>query len=173
MFTNEAWLIRKWALWDEILPNCSGVAEWRSSLLGKGVHCIEQCFKPVEGLIHMTHPGMSEECSSNDTSPFDWFWQCSPTSLQQSLEGRPRSWNHRMVWVGRDLQDHPIPKPCHGRYTFHQTMLLKAPPSLEHFQDGASTTDHFFCGLLPYWVVLEVPYFEWHHKHPFRREQIL
>lgn len=24
------------------------------------------------------------------------------------------SWNHRMLWVGRDLKDHVVPKPCHG-----------------------------------------------------------
>ena len=23
------------------------------------------------------------------------------------------SWSHRMVWVGRDLKDHPVPNPCH------------------------------------------------------------
>lgn len=23
--------------------------------------------------------------------------------------------NHRMVWVERDLRDHPVPAPCHGQ----------------------------------------------------------
>ena len=29
-------------------------------------------------------------------------------------------WNHRMVWVGRDLKDHLVPTPvAMGRDTFH------------------------------------------------------
>ena len=29
-------------------------------------------------------------------------------------KGRPRSYNHRTAWVGKDLKAHPAPTPCHG-----------------------------------------------------------
>jgi len=36
-----------------------------------------------------------------------------------------------MVWVGRDLLDHPVPMPlAMGKDTFHWTRLLKAPSDL-------------------------------------------
>jgi len=28
-------------------------------------------------------------------------------------KGEKESQNHSMVWVGRDLTDHPVPPPCH------------------------------------------------------------
>lgn len=87
MVTNGAQLVRKWDLGNEVLPDCNGVAEWRSSSSGKGMHWT----KPVEGLIHIKHPGVSEKCYSNDTSPFQSFWQCPPTGLKLSLKGRPRT----------------------------------------------------------------------------------
>lgn len=39
-----------------------------------------------------------------------------------------------MVWIGRDLQTHPVPHPAIGSDTFHLTRLFFAP-GLEHFQE--------------------------------------
>ncbi|KAK4821027.1 hypothetical protein QYF61_012113 [Mycteria americana] len=44
--------------------------------------------------------------------------------------------NHRMVWVGRDLTDHPVPTPCHGQGHLPPDQVAQSPiqPGLEHCQ---------------------------------------
>jgi len=46
-----------------------------------------------------------------------------------------------MVWVGRDLTDHPFPPPATGRDPFHQPRVLRAPSSLalDTATEGAAT----------------------------------
>ena len=53
--------------------------------------------------------------------------------------------NHRMVWVGRDLIDHPVPTPCPGQGPLPPDPAASSPvqPSLEHCQGGGS---HSFSG---------------------------
>ncbi|XP_050832625.1 uncharacterized protein LOC108961679 isoform X10 [Serinus canaria] len=43
----------------------------------------------------------------------------------KNVPGEPR--NPRLVWVGRDLKEHFIPTPCHGRDTSHCPRLLPLP----------------------------------------------
>jgi len=51
------------------------------------------------------------------------------------------SQNHRMVWVGRDLTDHPVPTPCHGQGHLPSDQLLKALSdlALNPAREGAAT----------------------------------
>lgn len=51
------------------------------------------------------------------------------------------SGNYRMVWVGADLQNHPVPPTCLGQGYLHCPSLLKAPSILllHISRDGAST----------------------------------
>lgn len=46
------------------------------------------------------------------------------------MDFREKSWNHRMVWVGRNLKDHVFPTLCSGQGTSHQSVLLRAPSNL-------------------------------------------
>jgi len=43
-----------------------------------------------------------------------------------------------MVWVGRDLIDHPVPHPCHGQGPLPPGQVAQSPvqPGLERFQAG-------------------------------------
>jgi len=52
----------------------------------------------------------------------------------------PSHKNHRMVWVGRDLEDHPVPAPCCQLPT-HQLRLPCTPSKLvlSTSTDGAPT----------------------------------
>jgi len=56
-----------------------------------------------------------------------------------------RSQNHRLVWVGRDLTDHPVPPPCPGQGPLppEQGAPSPAQPGLEPCQGGGS---HSFSG---------------------------
>jgi len=47
-----------------------------------------------------------------------------------------------MAWVGRDLEDHPVPIPSHRLVVPHQIMLPRAPSNmtLSTSRDGAPTT---------------------------------
>jgi len=46
-----------------------------------------------------------------------------------------------MVWVGRDLIDHPVQPPAIGRDPFHQPRVLRAPSNLalNTAREGAAT----------------------------------
>lgn len=33
-----------------------------------------------------------------------------------------KSWNHKIIWVGKDLKGHLIPTPARGRDTFQEVM---------------------------------------------------
>jgi len=50
-----------------------------------------------------------------------------------------------MVWVGRDLKDHPVPNPRHGQGHLPLDQAAPSPiqPGLECFQGGGS---HNFFG---------------------------
>jgi len=54
------------------------------------------------------------------------------------------SWNHRMVWFGRDILD-VVPTPCQGQGPLPpaQGSLSPIQPGLEHCQGGGS---HSFSG---------------------------
>jgi len=41
-----------------------------------------------------------------------------------------------MLWVGRDLEHHPVPMPCHGQRNFPLDQVGQNPiqAGLEHFQ---------------------------------------
>ncbi|XP_061317325.1 keratinocyte-associated protein 3 isoform X2 [Pezoporus flaviventris] len=56
-----------------------------------------------------------------------------------------RIYNHRMVWVGRDLKAHPVPTPCHrqGHLPIDQVAPSPVQPGLEHCQGWGS---HSFSG---------------------------
>jgi len=46
--------------------------------------------------------------------------------------------NHRMVWVGMDLKDNPVPAPCQGEGISQQLRLCRAPSvALGTSRDGA------------------------------------
>lgn len=53
----------------------------------------------------------------------------------QSHHRSTGSWNYRMLWIGKDLQDHLIPN------IFHYTRLLRVTSNmaLDNFRDGTST----------------------------------
>jgi len=44
--------------------------------------------------------------------------------------------NPRMVWVGRDLKDHPVPAPCHEQGCHSPALAAEGSiqPGLEYFQ---------------------------------------
>ncbi|EOA97032.1 hypothetical protein Anapl_17450, partial [Anas platyrhynchos] len=50
-----------------------------------------------------------------------------------------------MVWVGRDLKDHPVPPPCHGLGHLPLDQVAQSPiqPGLEHLQGWGT---HSFSG---------------------------
>ena len=50
-----------------------------------------------------------------------------------------------MVWVGRDVTDHPVPHPCHGQGPLPPAQGAPSPvqPGLEPCQGGGS---HSFSG---------------------------
>lgn len=52
--------------------------------------------------------------------------------------GHPfKSWNHRMVSVGRDLKNHHVPTPCYGQedtLSLDEVAQSFIHPDLEHFQ---------------------------------------
>ena len=52
-----------------------------------------------------------------------------------------------MVWVGRDLTDHPVPTPCHGQGPLPPAQGAQSPvqPGLEPCQGAGS---HSFSGQL-------------------------
>jgi len=96
----------------------------------------------VKGLILANAAGVcqssgvsADRASERAVQPGDWdFW--FPIGFITE------SWNHRMVWVGKDLKDHLVPTAlATGRDTFHQTRLLKAPayPALNTTREGAAT----------------------------------
>jgi len=57
---------------------------------------------------------------------------CQPFSHHLILE----SWNHRLVWVGRDLSRPSSPTPCHGQGHLQPDQGAQSPvqPGLEWFQ---------------------------------------
>ena len=53
-------------------------------------------------------------------------------------QGEEKPQGHRLVWVGRDLIDHPVPAPCHGQGHLPPDQAAPSPiqPGLEHCQGG-------------------------------------
>lgn len=77
--------------------------------------------------------------------------QQRPATLKEkAVEFHPSQNHHKMVWLGGDLQDHPVPPPVRGRNTFHCSRLLSAPFNLplSTARNGASTASLFQCPLL-------------------------
>ena len=58
--------------------------------------------------------------------------------LQRSL---PTPVIHRMIWVGWDLSDHPVPTPCYrqGHLPLDQVGQSPIQPDLEHLRGRVST----------------------------------
>ena len=77
-------------------------------------------------------------------SPF-----CSPAGFTAGRAGPLLhllgSQNHSMVWLGRDLEDHLVPKPCHGQGRLPPDQVAPRPsqPGLEHCQGWGI---HNLCG---------------------------
>lgn len=58
-------------------------------------------------------------------------------------------YNHRMVWVGRNFKDHPIPTPCHEQGHFPLNQVAQKPHPTWGFQKVLfwSGKKPSFCGL--------------------------
>lgn len=65
-------------------------------------------------------------------------WQTEATSLV-----RYKKWNHRVVWVERNLKAHPVPMPAVSRDISHQLRLHRASSiALSTSRDRAYTSLH-------------------------------
>jgi len=53
--------------------------------------------------------------------------------------------NHRMVWVGRDLEVHPVPTPCHGQGYVPQTSCPKPHPAWLYRQKNTQAARNTHC----------------------------
>lgn len=56
------------------------------------------------------------------------------------------SWDHRVLWVGKDLKTHPAPRPAVSGDTFHEAAPRPAQPGLARF--GVFRP---FLGCRPWW----------------------
>jgi len=75
---------------------------------------------------------ITSKCAGQSCSSLHWdSLECYQPWTYNGKEGLTLlSLNHRMVWVGRDLTDHPVPPPAMGRDPFPQPRVLPAPSSL-------------------------------------------
>ncbi|KAJ7401449.1 hypothetical protein BTVI_95988 [Pitangus sulphuratus] len=92
----------------------------------------EDAFLPSEkeslksAMMLMRHLLMDAQ-TDGEHEGFGCVFGFAPQSvLQVGIE----SYNHGMVWVGRDLKAHLLPPPDTGKDTFHQTRLLQASSNL-------------------------------------------
>ncbi|KAM4755607.1 farnesyl pyrophosphate synthase isoform 2-T2 [Cyanocitta cristata] len=75
-----------------------------------------------------THPSFDEKRNRSRAWHRAWCLHCDVGTFLEDCVNK--SQNHRLVWVGRDIKDHLVPLPCHGRDTFHCPNLLQAPSNL-------------------------------------------
>ncbi|KAJ7417966.1 hypothetical protein WISP_61759 [Willisornis vidua] len=76
-------------------------------------------------------------------SDLDYWINCT---LMKFANDTKLSGNHRVVWIRRDLKDHPVPTPlCHGQGQLPLDQVPQSPvqPGFEHFQEWDI---HYFSG---------------------------
>ena len=98
-------------------------------------------------------PGnLTKLCLSRNEALYSYFFLFKTSMILLSIVNL---YNHRMVWVGRDLKDHlvPTPLPGQGHPPLDQGAQSHIQPGLGHFQGGGI---HSFSG-----ISVPVP----HHHH--------